>query len=573
MKKIFLTLFILASAAIAANADNVSKEDAIRYAQQFFGNISSSELSVDGTGSNASVPEYYIINRKSGGFVLIAGDDAVDPVLGYSLKGHFRTDNMPDNLSHWLTSLEKDVLQVRNMGIASAKTTSPKIKRVSISTKAGSANLIETAEWDQTAPYNNLCTLSSGKNALSGCVATAMAIVLRHNEYPEHGTGELKGYTTTTSKYRIEGYSIDDHYYKWDMMPKNSSEVQAASEDEQYQIAQLIHDCGVMVGMDYGLNGSGAHTPRAVTELATHMGYSAAAQVYPKAIYNASEWITLLKSEIDQNRPLVYTGQDDNYGGHAFVVDGYDEDDYIHVNWGWSGECNGYFNLELSVSGYRFSESQSAIIGLVPDPEGTGVGTSNLILTGSGLQVTSGKLEKGSSFAVSADYFTNYGTATFNGSIVPVLVDKNNNIKERLCTPTVIEVKGNTGNGYYSATANFSGCQITCDIAFADKLTIARKNPTSGEYEPIPYDIEGGTVGSISTVPSFIRTESSYNAGDVFEFEFFSNGDAYKSLTWYFDGEVTDKPNATLTSGTHEVKLVIEKSNGNETIISEIKVN
>jgi len=571
MKRI-LSIFTLIFACLAANAGNVSKEDAIRYAQQFFGNISASELSVDGTGSNASAPEYYIINRKSGGFVLIAGDDAIDPVLGYSLKGHFRTNNMPDNLSSWLTSLEKDVLQVRKLGVASGKVTNPSIKRAGVSTKAGSANLIETAEWDQTAPYNDLCTLSNGKNALTGCVATAIAIVLRHNAYPEHGTGNLPSYTTSTNKYYIAGYSIDDHYYDWDSMPLKSADVKAASDDAKYQIAQLIHDCGVMVGMDYSVSGSGAHTPRAVTELAKHMGYSAAAQVYPKATYTASEWITLLKSEIDQNRPMIYTGQDDNYGGHAFVVDGYDEDGYIHVNWGWSGECNGYFNLELAVSGYRFSESQSAIIGLVPDPDGTGVGTSNLILSGAGIQITSGKLAKGSNITVSANYFTNYGTATFNGSIVPVLVDKNNNIKERLCTPAVIEVNGNTGSGYYRSTKEFSGCQITSDFAFADKLTIARKNPETGEYEPIPYDIEGGTIGCISTVPSFIRAEKSYDAGDVFEFELISNGDTFSKLTWYFDGVETDKPNATLTSGTHEVKLVITKDSGTETIIKEIVV-
>jgi len=189
MKRI-LSIFTLIFACLAANAGNVSKEDAIRYAQQFFGNISASELSVDGTGSNASAPEYYIINRKSGGFVLIAGDDAIDPVLGYSLKGHFRTNNMPDNLSSWLTSLEKDVLQVRKLGVASGKTTNPTIKRAGVSTKAGSANLIETAEWDQTAPYNDLCTLSNGKNALTGCVATAIAIVLRHNAYPEARHGQ-----------------------------------------------------------------------------------------------------------------------------------------------------------------------------------------------------------------------------------------------------------------------------------------------------------------------------------------------------------------------------------------------
>ena len=572
MKKILLTIFVLASAVFAANADNVSKEDAIRYAQKFFGGISASELSVDGTGSNASAPEYYIINRTGGGFVLIAGEDSVDPILGYSPTGRFKTSQMPDNISGWLESLEKDVLAVRELGPLPVKNSVKSVQTMRVRKTSATSALIETAEWDQSAPYNNLCTLSNGKNAVTGCVATATAIVLRHNSYPEHGTGTLSSYTTSSSKYRIEGYSIDDHYYDWDSMPLKSSEVQSASDDAKYQIAQLIHDCGVMVGMDYGLRSSGAHTPRVVTELANHMGYSAAAQTHPKAIYNASEWISLLKSEIDQNRPLIYTGQDDQYGGHAFVVDGYDENDFIHVNWGWSGECNGYFNLELSVAGYRFSESQSAIIGLVPDPDGSDEGGTNLIISGPGLSITSGKLAQGTNFTVSINYFTNYGTATFNGPVVPVLVDKNNNIKERLCTPASVEVAGNTGSGYSSARAEFSGCQITGEIAFADKLTIARKNPTSGEYEPIPYDIEGGTVGSISTVPSFIRTESSYTAGDVFEFEFFSNGDAYKSLTWYFDGEMTDKPNATLTSGTHEVKLVITKDSGTETIIKEIVV-
>lgn len=570
-RKISVLLLHLLLLCCASRAEQVSRQDALDYAAMFFGGAQEQQLSVAWIGQDTAAPAYWVINNSRGGFVIVAGDDAVQPLLGYSLDGSFATGDMPDNLRSWFGSMERDITVVRSLHLSQDAATKARWHTAPQITKADAAALLETAEWGQDYPYNKLCLIPGDKTAATGCVATAMAIVLRYNQYPARGSGILPSYTTSSEKYLISGYSIDDHVYDYSSMPQRNT--RKASDAEQYQIAQLIHDCGVMVEMDYTASASGAMGERMPVELAAHMGYSAAAEYCPKAKYSPDEWLSILKEEISAGRPLLYCGQDaSGQGGHAYVVDGYDNNGLLHINWGWEGSANGYYSLEMSVGEYRFSESQAAVIGLVPDPDGSAVSSPDLLITSDGLSLKSGKIGKGQSFTLTLNTLSNYGMGSYKGVLKAVLTNGTGEIKEEISSPVSVEVAGSQGKGTPSIKVSDIPCTITSDIAFTDKVTVLLRDNTTQEYVPLRGDSEAGSVVSLATVPSLIAGRASYSAGEEFVFELFSSGEKYSISEWYFDGVKTTASSVTLSAGVHEVKFVGKKSDTTETIVRELTV-
>ncbi len=568
MKKIVLSLFALLSAVVLFSKE-VTPEQAMQYARKFFSDTPSARLSLVWKGGELSSPAFYVINRAGGGFLILSGDDAVTPVMGYSYTGSFETEGMPEQMRGWFSSLEEDFATVRRLRPVPSREVTVAWETLGVRTKAGEKSLLlESAQWDQGYPYNEKCVMPDGSKAVTGCVATAMAIVLRYNKYPAHGYGSLRTYTTNTYKYRIEGYSIEDHTYNWDQMPLQVTRSITAEQIEQ--ISQLIHDCGVMVQMDYSRGGSGAISMNMPAQIAEHMAYSPEALLYRKSMYKPREWIDLIKKELQQNRLVFYSAQDKSgSGGHAFVIDGYDENDLLHVNWGWSGHGNAFFNLDLEVDGYRFSESQGAVLGLVPDPSRTKQAVTYLALTGTGLTLASGRIEEGQTFSLDVNTITNYGNAAYSGPVVVVLTDENSNIKSQVSSPKSIEVPALS-----SASTSISNCKLETKPAFKDRIALAGKNSLTGEYEVLRSDVEAESVGSLATIPNFIAGKSSYSVGESFSFVLFKSGEKLSSIKWYFDGSLipADVDSVTLTAGNHVVKAVINKGNGTETIVREIEV-
>lgn len=403
---------------------------------------------------------------------------------------------------------------------------------------------------------------------MTGCVATAMAITMRYNKYPAHGYGSLKSYTTSSTKTFIEGFSIEDHEYKWDLMPLTN--VSRASDEAKDQIAQLMYDCGVMVQMNYSPSGSGAVSMYMPAMLAEHMGYSAEAMLFQKSMYKPKEWIALVKKELDANRLVFYSAQDANgNGGHAFVIDGYDENNLLHVNWGWSGSGNAFFDLDMEVDGYRFANSHGAVLGLVPDPDHSREALTYLALTNTGLSLASGKIMEGKTFTVSFSNITNYGNGKFNGPVKVVLTDENDKVKADLSSPQNIEV-----DALSAISGSISNCKLETVPAFKDRVQMAYRNPKTGEFEVMRADVENESVGGLATVPNFIAGKNSYSVGEVFEFKLFKSGERFTSAAWYFDGERVpdDQDDVVLTAGLHEVKVVLTKSAGTETLVRELNV-
>lgn len=555
-------------------AASISRDEAKISAMKFFNGAKDSDLTLVWNGNSDESPAFYVFNRKGGGFVIISGEEAVSPVLGYSYENNFGTPkDMPANIKGWFGSLEKDIRAIKSRNITPERKVLDEWACIGARTKGGSSLKLETAEWNQTAPYNDLCVLPDGKKGLTGCVATAMAIFLRYMKYPAKGKGHINSYTTDTNHYSMEGYDIDDHNYDWENMPIKDRAVRNGSTEQKFQVAQLIHDCGMMVEMDYTTSGSGASSFLIPEKLARHLGYNASALCCEKAIYTPTEWLKLIKDELAKNHPVMYAAQDANGGGgHEFIIDGYDENDRLSVNWGWGGSSNGYFSIELSVDGYRFSEGQDAILFIDKDPEGLTSARSQISMFNSGISVTSGRIAEKSSFSLKVNSIRNQGSASYTGNVIPAVFDAEDKVKERIGSPVELSIKATTGGAYYYESVNFEGCTIKEQLGFKDKIGILYTSPETGEYEPLRYDMEGGTIGRISAIPNFISVKESYRAGDEYTFELITGGDYISNKTWYFDGAKKTTPSVVLTPGKHEIKVVLTKPSGKETIIQEIEV-
>ncbi|MCQ2165981.1 MAG: C10 family peptidase [Bacteroidales bacterium] len=570
-----LLIFSLALlCGVFASARTLSQQEAAEYARKFFGNTTSSSIKQVWTGTSTESPAFYAFNHVGGGFVIISAEDAVTPVLGYSHTGSFRVEGMPSNIRGWFSGLEKDIKTVREKNIKAGNDVRAEWASIGAKTKGGASVVLETAEWGQGNPYNYYCDIPGGK-AVTGCVATAMAIFMRYMEYPEHGMGSVPSYTTRTYGYKMTGYSIEDHNYDWSNMPLKSTDVKQAGDDAKHAIATLIHDCGMSVYMDYTSGGSGAGSYSPMVALAKNFGYSASMRhVAKNSIDDIYEYYALLKGEIDSDRPVLYSASDPGAGGHAFIIDGYDEDYMWRLNWGWSGSDNGFYTIDLKIPGsYQFSDRQVALIGAAPDPDKIDEASSNIMLDNYGLKLTSGQVGTEGEFVLTSDYVTNMGNADYSGNLVVVLVDKDDNIIEQLCKPQKAEIQKVSVEGYnYMYQFDFT-CKLSKPLGFRDGIMLAYQVPGTEDYALTPYPHDG-TVGRLGAIPYFIKLDKTeYKAGDTIYFKLTGGTEALSGAVWYYDGVKTAELLHTLTAGTHTIKAVLSKASGvKETLVQEIIV-
>ncbi|MEI6123169.1 MAG: C10 family peptidase [Bacteroidota bacterium] len=310
--------------------------------------------------------EIYYVFAAQIGFVIIAADDAVYPVLGYSFEGNFNSGNVSPEYSFWMDSYEKQILYIKENHLNASTEISnlwneytaidftPNLQKSS----AKSVEPLLMSTWDQGAYYNFLCpedVAGPDRHVWSGCVATAMAQVMYYYRYPQHGTGSY-GYN---SNYGYLTADFGNTTYAWDAM-QNS-----IGSKYNFEMAQLQSHCGIAIDMNYDPTGSGAYMNDDVSALKNYFGYSSSTQLYNKSSYTATAWETLLKGNLDQKMPIQYSGFGDG-GGHAFVCDGYQGTNYFHFNWGWSGSYNGYFYVNNLNPGYLFNDGQQAILNSYP---------------------------------------------------------------------------------------------------------------------------------------------------------------------------------------------------------------
>jgi hypothetical protein len=479
-KTVILLLFCLT--AMAAHAAVVPQERAASVAASFFGENAATKsagpVSVRlvacypdiPTKSAATAPAIYVFEQETEGFVLVAGDDAARPVLGYSLTGHFRPDEpLPVNCQDLLDWYVAEIDFARQRGWKpSASIRALWDQPASVSTKA--LVKLTTAEWNQGSPYNDLCPRVDGQECPCGCVATAMAIIMRYHSWPKQGTGTLPSYDfgwdyeKNDYRYHVEGFDLG-HTYDWDKMSLTGS----FSEDGKAQVARLCYDLGVMSWMDYDPSGSGAASDSPIP-LATYFGYDKQMRYYDRSYYSDERWEELIRDEIDAGRPVFHCGSSSR-GGHAFVLDGYNDERYFSINYGWGGYMNAYYTM-TPIEGHaadltEFNQWQDMVCRIMPDQGGTPY--VNVYVSG-GYAPFSWDFRAPTFRSGEFSLYKMRSTGDGPTELAFCLFDKDGKLKEALSEPFVVD------GGKWPLRVPSVECKAPSQVADGDRILMARKD-------------------------------------------------------------------------------------------------
>lgn len=483
--------------------------------------VSTASLSTLGNDS------YYVFNNDAGGFVIIAGDDAVAPVLGYTSTGAFDANNLPEGLKDLLKSYEQQIAALgKNY---KANTTSTRAEFTG-------EKLLNTAKWNQGAPFNKY----TPNNYVTGCVATAGAIVMKHHGYPAKGVG--------SHSYTWNGQNLTasfEHDYDWANMPVRYTGDNDAAFDG---VARLMSDLGIAVNMQYANGGSASALEDLVTALKKYFGYSKYARHLKIEDLGAEAWNGRLRAEIDANRPVLYAASDANVGGHSFVIDGY-KDESFRVNWGWGGYCDGFYRVgalnpevDGTPQGDQYNSSQAAVFALQPS-DGKEV-LSNLrfikvdgYLETMNMNVTD--VKAGKNLTLYLLPLQSYGENSYTGKIAIALKNAKGETREVFAETEIKELE----HGYYIDQYSLGGA-CTVDAQEGDYLAIVSKEEGTDEYlEILGSDFEKVILPATGFQPrtfevkaelgkgaEFIEAPSTYNWVSRFY-----NGKPLQGCPYYFD--------------------------------------
>lgn len=313
-----------------------------------------------GTVTDADEALMYIYNRADAkGFVIVSGDNSTRPIIAYSNEGNFEVNNIAD-ATRWMLSAWCDQIE------ASREANIPPLNGGIIfdDTDDNVEELLyETAKWNQGEPYNRLSPQYTGGKAPSGCVATAICIVMRYHCWPDCGVGTTPSYTLHPEGQEEKVIPANElgREYKWNnmLMEYHRGEYTTYEGDA---VAQLMYDVGTAMSMGWAPGGSGAVTAWMPERMSKYFKYSKGSRWLGSGSYTEQEWYDLLKKNLVEYGPMVGAG-----GGHAYVLDGYDKRDYFHLNYGWGGSADGYYYLPDN----DFCRSMGAAFYFEPDRDGT----------------------------------------------------------------------------------------------------------------------------------------------------------------------------------------------------------
>jgi Peptidase C10 family/Spi protease inhibitor/Secretion system C-terminal sorting domain len=390
MKRLSTILIAALLSAASAIASPVSVNEAKTVATNFYNlkaqarNGATASLLFTRTEADGTVDFYVFGFAPAKGFVIVTANSNVSPVIGYSLESNFNTQFDKTGLNEWMNHAASHIhtaflnnapanAQITNAWNIYAQGNNINLAKSQVVTPLLSTMWGEDTFFNQYCPYNN----NDHQNCLTGCVATAMAQIMKYWNYPSQGSGSYAYNDAPPNylwNYGVQSANFGGTTYNWNAMP---NQVTTANSD----IAKLIYQCGVAAEMSYGdLNqgGSSAYTLASEAPSWKHTAQSAFANYFSynpntmqgivAANFTSTAWITLLKTELIEGRPVQYVGYDSIYGGHSWVCDGYDENNMFHMNWGWNGAGNGYFSLSsLSSEGFNFSTKEAALIGIQPN--------------------------------------------------------------------------------------------------------------------------------------------------------------------------------------------------------------
>jgi hypothetical protein len=379
------------------------------------------------------VPYYYVFNYGDNkGFVIISGNDRAKTILGYSGQGCFAIDDLPENFRNWLLNYQEEIEYLYQLpeNIPSVSDNYA-LAQNSAAFATAVSPLLKNTFWNQYSPYNDMCPIISasyeGQRAVTGCVATAIAQIMYLHKWPTAGTGSIS-YVTKTRKLPIN-VNFENTAYDWGNMTPyyNSSSTQV----QKNAVATLMYHCGAAVKMDYD-ESSAAYSNDAATALIKNFGYDANLQYFERKYFSISEWINILKTELNASRPVYYSGSSSEEG-HAFVCDGYDANNLFHFNWGWGGSSNGYFELTALNPGTRdgYNASQTMVAGI---QKPTASSKPFYVFSLESMSTNVASISPTGLFSITGTGIYNIGIKAFSGKVGFAIFDNHNNFVRTIVT-------------------------------------------------------------------------------------------------------------------------------------------
>ena len=471
MRKFYISLLTIVFAAIQLFAAPVDPEKALEIANDFWTSKVSLKKSMQfklvpaegalkassRTASSKENDAYYVFTEaQSNGFVIVSGDDRLNPIVGYSTSAV--SGEMPPALSAWLEEYSEYVNEVRS---GKAKPTLHKAKQVSSSIEP----MLVTA-WDQDAPYNNMCPiLDNGKRGYTGCGNTAAAQVMKFHKWPASPIADVEWKSNITGE--TEFCEMKSHVYDWDNMLCNYL-ISKYSETEANAVALLMADLGKATKSVYEPGITGNTSPNIIYALVHVFNYSPELFIADRMSYTYEEYIALIRENLNNRQPIIYCGFGQNYdGGHGFVCDGIDENNLLHIDWGWSGIYNGYFDMAImeprgnGIGGLsdRYNVGQHAIVNIKPRTEGE-VNKGGTI-----------SLEEMSAYDINTDEKVDERTCGFVNGMAEV------DISIRLANFSHSDIEGSFGLGAMDMDGN-----LVNDIEFDEPTLYPRSDEQTYRY-------------------------------------------------------------------------------------------
>ena len=478
-----LTLFIASLLAMPNFANDRSEQEMQTIALQA---LCSSNLQAGGAkkaAANIAVEKYKslamvnVYGIKGKGVVFISKDDDIEPVLGISDED-FDVNNMPCGMKWWLNTANKSLERMKAKGIT---------YRANPMAASGRPTYSIKTYWNQDTPFNNLCPQINGSAAPTGCIATAMAQIMKYYQYPatSKGTG-IYSVTTYKDKNDKEGttkwYKRElGHTYQWTAM---LSSYGIMSEDENDAVATLMADAGAASQMNYQANGSGTIEWYAAKGFAENFRYdSLAISCLQRDFYTDAEWMEMVRKEMEAKQPVLYCGSDEIEGGHAFLLDGIQEDGKVHVNWGWGKSGDGWFDIDVlrpNITGFTgegFNIGQSMVLGFKQQetPSADEENISQWVTDGYSFYISNNELH------VKLTNAYNYSHRVFDGKLDIVLQGMGDNSSE-LYTDPIFET--DTETPYVDMLSGFNyGDKDHPEVDFNLSQEPELKNISAGTYK------------------------------------------------------------------------------------------
>ena len=368
MKKVLLSLLAMLLMVGSVNANPVDAGKARRVAETWMTAMGMKNVSaLQNITAQTPFTEFYVFAAAEGGFILVSADDCVMPVLGYSVSGTFVTKDMPAHVRDFFEGYEQEIrywkqrearrgaLRMEHSGNAdqwamlAAGEMPPALLTTAVSP-------LLTTTWGQQPLYNDLCpydTLGASRT-VTGCVATATSQIMKYHNHPSTGYGSHSYHASNdSSDYGTLSANFGNTTYQWSTMPNALTSTSSAAQVNA--VATLMYHVGVADEMGYNIGsrgGSGANNYNlygtlqrsSQSSLQAYFKYRPDMVVFGRSDYSDSEYCAMLRAEIDQQRPILYSGRD-YAGGHSFVLHGYDNNGLFYVNWGWRGSDDGYYAI------------------------------------------------------------------------------------------------------------------------------------------------------------------------------------------------------------------------------------